>query len=409
MKVLYFGTVCDLANYNELLKNSRKKASVAPIVFEMGILEGLKANGVELDVFSFPMIPDVLHSKLLAWGRKKEQLRCGYEATWIPTINFVGIKQITRFISSKKMLDEWLKLHKDEQCMVLIYSICPFVAPNIVKLCRKYGKKCVAIVPDLPENMYMNQKSNFIKRFFTHAYLKPACDVQNEFDGYVFLSEFMKEKIDSKSPYEVIEGIVDRKIFNEPTPDKSGARAIMYAGRLHEKYGLKNLIEAYMRIEQKDVELWLFGSGSFEENIIEYAKKCPMIKFFGQVTRDKVLEYEQKATLLVNCRNPNDEYVKYSFPSKTLEYMASGTPLLTTSLPCIPDEYKDFIFTVESNDIDELVASIDCIMNIDKTEMAEFGSKAKRFVLENKNSKVQSRKILCLINNIFENSAKGFI
>ena len=99
-----------------------------------------------------------------------------------------------------------------------------------------------------------------------------------------------------------------------------------------------------MRTHSDDIELWLFGSGDMEKDITDYCKSDQRIKYFGMVPREKVVKFEKKAKLLVNPRPTNNEFTKYSFPSKTIEYMASGTPLLTTRLPGIPSEYFDHVF-----------------------------------------------------------------
>ena len=52
---------------------------------------------------------------------------------------------------------------------------------------------------------------------------------------------------------------------------------------------------------------------------------------------------------MINPRSTLDDFTKYSFPSKTIEYMYSGTPLLTTRLKGIPNEYFDFVFSAENN------------------------------------------------------------
>mgnify|MGYP003303651866 CR=1 FL=1 len=44
--------------------------------------------------------------------------------------------------------------------------------------------------------------------------------------------------------------------------------------------------------------------------------------FTGKIDRSQVLALQRSATVLVNPRRNNEEYTKYSFPSKTMEYLA---------------------------------------------------------------------------------------
>lgn len=169
-------------------------------------------------------------------------------------------------------------------------------------------------------------------------------------------------------------------------------KAIMYAGMLNKKHRIEMLINGFMNTKN-DYELWLFGSGDFEKEIINYAKIDNRIKFFGRVDREKVLEYEHKASLLINIRDSKEEYTKYSFPSKTIEYMASGTPLLTTKLLGIPTEYYGYVYTLDDETEKGLSDKLEEILSISDNDLTIQGKKAMAFILNEKNSKIQGKKI----------------
>lgn len=44
------------------------------------------------------------------------------------------------------------------------------------------------------------------------------------------------------------------------------------------------------------------------------------------VPNSGVLKAQSESEILVNPRNDNNEFTKYSFPSKVIEYLGSGTP-----------------------------------------------------------------------------------
>ena len=106
---------------------------------------------------------------------------------------------------------------------------------------------------------------------------------------------------------------------------------------------------------------------------------------------------ELKASLLVNPRPTNEDYVKYSFPSKNMEYMASGTPVITTHLPGMPDEYLPYVFLFEDETVSGMINMLQKILLLSNEELYTMGFRAKKFVLENKNSVVQARRILDMI------------
>lgn len=394
MKILYIGTVSENEEYESILKNSRVKASAAPHAFETAFVKGLIENGVapeDIEFLSFPMIAAFPGSKLLRWGAKKQKILNTYDTTWIPTINIQGLKMASQGRASKKLIKAWLKKNADEpEKCVLMYSLYQPIAKNVIALCKKYGCKCFAFVPDLPKHMYMNKKG--IKAFFANRYLKKALAIQGQMDGYIYLTEAMKDEISPEKPYVVVEGIADTSTA-EIQAETRRDNVILYAGAISKRYGFPNLIRAFSMIE-RDLELHIYGYGDYADELREHAKQDPRIRYMGRRPRAEILQKEKEAALLINVRNADDEFTKYSFPSKTMEYMLSGTPLLTTKLPGIPDEYFDHCVAIESNEPTAIKEAIESFFSLSDEEKKAMGERAHKFILEQKNQKIQAEKVL---------------
>lgn len=119
----------------------------------------------------------------------------------------------------------------------------------------------------------------------------------------------------------------------------------------------------------------------------------------GVVEQKHVFEMQQQATLLVNPRKGHEEYTKYSFPSKTMEYMASGTPTIMYKLPGLPIEYEEYLVLLPDNSQETLTAILKQWGSKTQAELYEFGEKAKRFILENKNSEIQASRLMNFIKH----------
>ncbi|MDY0292929.1 MAG: hypothetical protein RBR02_11415, partial [Desulfuromonadaceae bacterium] len=119
------------------------------------------------------------------------------------------------------------------------------------------------------------------------------------------------------------------------------------------------------------------------------------------VPNQEVIDAELDASLLVNPRPTEGEYTKYSFPSKTLEYMVSGTPVLTAELPGIPLEYYDYLWFFEENG-SGLERALRYILSKKNTELEKFGEKSRDFALRYKNNISQAAKTIELINRVVE-------
>ena len=122
--------------------------------------------------------------------------------------------------------------------------------------------------------------------------------------------------------------------------------------------------------------------------------------YYGTVLSSKIVEIQRNASLLVNPRPIEDEYTRYSFPSKNMEYMVSGTPVLTTDLPGMPQEYKDYVFIMEDYSHEGIKNKLTEISNMDKKELNEVGIRAREFVLNKKNNTVQASRIVEMINSL---------
>ena len=108
-----------------------------------------------------------------------------------------------------------------------------------------------------------------------------------------------------------------------------------------------------------------------------------------------MLKRELEATILVNPRKNQGEYTKYSFPSKVLEYMSTGTTILMNKLDGIPNDYYNNVLLFNLN-IKDTLKEIN-MMPIDEIE--SIGKRAKEWVLNNKEIHVVSEKVFNFINS----------
>ena len=113
----------------------------------------------------------------------------------------------------------------------------------------------------------------------------------------------------------------------------------------------------------------------------------------------QIVEKEQQAALLVNPRPTNAEFVKYSFPSKTMEYMASGTPLLTTRLPGMPGEYYPYVDFIMAESPQGIADALKRVLSRSDEELFQKGQAAREFVLKQKNNVVQAEKLLKMLES----------
>lgn len=226
--------------------------------------------------------------------------------------------------------------------------------------------------------------------------------VQINADGMIFVTEQMNNIANPKRrPYVVIEGFVDEQMadYNNDMSVKYDKKVVMYTGGLERIYGMDMLIEGFLKANVSNSELHFYGNGSFSKNIIERANNSNCIKYFGTKENSIIVKEQMKATLLVNPRYTDGEYTKYSFPGKNLEYMVSGTPVLTTCLPGMPVEYIPYVYILEEESIEAMASVLTTLLTKPLSELSEFGNRAKEWIISNKSSKMQVLKIIKFVDN----------
>lgn len=397
MKILFVGVYANQNYISKLNKLSRVDAaiSIAAIKYSHLIGEGLKSNigndSTNLFLMPIGMYPEC---KLLFWNKRK--IDTNY---YIPFINIIFLKQISISLYLFYFSIKWYLKYRGKEKKMIVFSFVylPFLI-GILPLKLFSNFFITTFVPDMPEYEFSYSKSKrfSFKNCFVPLYIFLSNRIISISDYFVFITKFMVDYY-SRRPYSIIEGFTDSTLIPDEKVVYTDKNAIMYAGSLFEKFGVKLLIEAFMNIKG-DYELWLFGTGDMEKTIINFSKTDTRIKYYGNKSNEEILSYEKKAKLLINPRFSNNEFTKFSFPSKLMEYMASGTPVLTTKLPGIPDDYADKMFYIETETLSGMVKSISDCLEKKQEDLENFGKAAKSFVLNEKNNIRQMKKVLESIN-----------
>lgn len=308
-------------------------------------------------------------------------------------LNVIGIKHISRYVGIKRYLNEWAK-DLSSTATIIIYDLHPpFLKAAADAKRNNKGIKICLIVPDL--HGYTGGKNNLIHTLFGMVEKGILDKSLKAVDYFVLLSEHMKDKLPIKDkPWTVVEGVFNPKQdLMVAEIERSCLKTIFYSGSLDRRNGILNLVNAFQQIEDTNFRLIICGDGDTKSEIVNAQKEDNRIEYKGQLARNQVLEYQRKATLLVNPRTPEGDYTRYSFPSKTMEYMASGVPVLMYKLQGVPTEYFKYCFSLENDSIVNLKDRMTEICNTDQERLHSFAKQARKFILDNKNPKIQCEKI----------------
>lgn len=392
MKILWISSLAWKENgkYKYEINGS---GAVSGSLFQQSMIEGLEKLGHKVDIISdYPYAKGKLWHPAFIWQHRPQSLDFA-----IPSIHIPYLSILFKSRNIKKAVKYNVKNNNYD--IVIAYLIHqPFMRGLYVS--KKYlaKVKTVLICPDLPDMMDLSLKEKKIKSALKKFDNKRIQHLYTIIDGFVFFSENMKERIDTRNKsYIVIEGIATIADLDISSVKKG--KDLVYAGTLHKNIGIEQIIESLKYINDSDVNVVFFGTGELENYIREIAKTNPRVKYGGFIERDKLFEYQKKALALINVRNPNDNYTKYSFPSKTFEYLYSGTPFISTKLEGIPNEYNKYMFLIEENSPLRIAKMIDYISeNYDNCLQKSLD--AREFVKSEKNYIKQAERLNIFIQQI---------
>ena len=392
MTILYISALSSKLKVNQIYKQTGRNPGYAVQKFSRLLVKGLWSNGVDVSALSNP--PSMSERK--RYVRSHTETEDGIKYKYIPYYNIPLLKHLCLFLYAFFYVLFWgLRGQKDKSiiCDALSVSICmgALLASKINRV------QSIGVVTDIYGMMVNSSRVPIISRLASKLNSKYV----SHFDKYVLLTEQMNEVVNPKKrPHIVMEALCDSTLLQETCGNvpKVHPRTVLYAGGIYEEYGLKMLAEGFVKANIPDAKLVYYGEGSYVEEYQALCEKHPNLEYRGVASNEAILKEEQKATLLVNPRFTTEEYTKYSFPSKNMEYLASGTPLLTTKLPGMPKEYYPYVFLFEEETIEGYSNALKGVLTHSEDELLKFGESAKRFVCQNKNNIEQAQRISDLIN-----------
>ena len=383
MHILYAVTTCSDNVYKQLFSQVMVKPAFQSQKYHRLLIEGLAA-GAEVDVVANPPVNrSVLTESFVRLPREEEG---GAHYRYIPAIRNPILKVAA--VGLGTFFQTLFLIRKDSA--VIVDGLNRITALSGMLAARLRGRPCIGIVTDLPDMLggssFSKKLANFVIRHCT---------------GYVLLTEAMNDYLNKQGkPYVILEGHADITMADRiPAMEKkTSPRICFYAGGVSKQYGLSNLVEGFRKADIPNTCLHIYGPGDYVEELEEIAAKDSRIFYGGMLMNTQIVAKEQEATLLVNPRPTDEEYVKYSFPSKTMEYMASGTPVLTTVLPGMPKEYHPYVYLLEDETAEGIARKLREVLANSDEELFQKGQEARRFVLEQKNNVIQARKILEMLD-----------
>ncbi len=153
-------------------------------------------------------------------------------------------------------------------------------------------------------------------------------------DQFFALSHFSAEKHNAYGfPFDmqVLPSFIPDNSETKQNADSQGQQPyFLIVGRLEKIKGIHNVIPLFT--ENKTAELWIAGTGEFEQQLRAVAKDADNIKFLGQISQDKLKSLYAGAIAVIT---PSICYEV--FPLVVLEAFREKTPIIANNLGPYPE------------------------------------------------------------------------
>lgn len=354
----------------KIIEKYDNQTSLAALVYEQKIHSGLEQN--------YDRIFNLLVA-MVSWFPKRSRLFInktvkidnGYSVGFN---NLIGVRDYSIYFSLKKYFKKIIKQNKlKNEPFDVFFTTQYFYNAKLGKYIKKKypAARIVYDIQDGPGLISKKYKglTKALKNYQQKTLIK---NMTVSADGYVVMTPYMTELFDSKNAEVlVIEGATEKNNIDRPVVPQ----VITYTGGIYDEYFPYDLLSQSAKILKKKYPSFRINvAGRGDEEIMKKLKEDRGFFFMGMVTPEMTRRLIKRSNILFNLRQNNDVY-KYSFPSKTFEYLASGNPIISTNLGCYSEKFKNTLFIIEDLNVDSFVAMVDKILNMNEEELAKVRNK----------------------------------
>ncbi|MFY1701405.1 glycosyltransferase family 4 protein [Micromonospora sp. WMMA1923] len=369
--------------------------------FAWGLTHGLREAGCPVWLLSVPPVSTYPGNRRIRFSAAGFQ-QDGVEGQLLGFVNLPVVKFVTRLASALWHGRRVLRRRRPD--VLLVHGVhAPFLWCGLL-LARRHR---IAVVPVLTDPPGLAQPGDpTVVRLVRRVNAALVCAALRRCAGVIALTRPLAEDFAPGRPHLIMEGIFTPPAAVAAPPAADGRREIVYAGRLSRAYGVDRLVEAFRALPGQELALRLYGRGDLEPWLREQAVRDPRIAEPELLERAHLAPRLARAAVLVNPRPVDQDFVPYSFPSKIIEYLAAGTPVVTTRLPGIPDDYRPYLILADTDDAAGLTAAMRRALELAPERATALTAAGRSFVTETRDRRAQGRRMAAFLDSLTRRSAR---
>jgi glycosyltransferase involved in cell wall biosynthesis len=164
--------------------------------------------------------------------------------------------------------------------------------------------------------------------------------------------------------------------------------------------GVEVMLRAIARLRGAHYRFVFAGGGPLADAVRRAADGDGRIAHPGFLKLSDLLPIYKQADVLVNMRLTKAIRTRYFFPSKLMEFLASGTPVISTCPGHVEEEFGAFLFLLKDETPEGLAAAIRHAETAGGKARREMGQRARAYMLAHKTWASQAARIGAMLQDL---------
>jgi glycosyltransferase involved in cell wall biosynthesis len=165
------------------------------------------------------------------------------------------------------------------------------------------------------------------------------------------------------------------------------------AGGLDEANGIRMALEAFSLLRGAHFRFRIAGDGPLAAAVRCAAATDRRIEYLGFIPFERVLSLYSQSDVLMNLRITRALDTRFLFPSKLMECLASGTPVITTCTGHVEHELGGLVWLLRNEQPQDLARLIETVSHEPADVRLERAARARAYVAANKTWRAQAERV----------------
>jgi glycosyltransferase involved in cell wall biosynthesis len=357
-----------------------KAVNQAATAWSRGFLGGLSDTGCEIFVCSHCWEQSWPYGQLVP-GHSTDFDR-SFPVKYARYLNLPGVKDICLKRQYKSMVACSIRDYKPD--IVFSYNMYPYHC-CVKDVVREAGAAWIPVILDQADPQVDNW-SSFQK-------------LSSGASGIVFLSYWGYKNCPLDLPKIHLDGglvnLVAQANVNMP------ANIVVYSGKYDDRYGgLDLLFEIFRNIKCPDCKFILTGKDP--NNLLKkYLNADKRFEYTGFMNTKDFDEQCQIGSVFINPRPPLVSDNRMAFPSKLLNYLQYGKPVVSTWTDGLSPEYREILLIPETNEnlSEDCAQLIDRALSMNRIDRIQLAQKISEWIDVSHTWKRQAARLISWLHN----------